>query len=469
MNRLRIHWLIALCSSLRLIFCVVIVDDIGIGFGRATVSNLVRNGNPKKRAYPTAYCTGSGCNKLLASTQNSSTKPKGIPIVYNPVQYPQQNTPNQLPAIMKALSSNLPKGHGTPVKDNMKSRKPRNNDRKRASSTRKPPRTSPSQDVELTESTEETNEEDDGYNKGSTTDRSSGSPEALTKSSKATTPTKTSMTPSKKPKIVTVTITSTTTTTTTKAEPENRTTTTPEPATIKAELDLSDTLADFIDFPPKWTPEKRPSEDYDIKHKYSIDDADHARKHFIDQKLASSRTKQLDIDRKLEKLRGIASELQGKWSVLEKERDNIKSKLKNAKARLRNSEASLKKMNKDIRDNETQTRLNEIETLRLEKLLEEENTKLSMLKDQHTVLKEYLKRIVNEESRVSGSLQGDEGKLRMYEKVLRDLKANIESLAEQIAEVEELRAHEVELQNRLSIEKEQDEDDKHISLFTSYT
>lgn len=207
---------------------------------------------------------------------------------------------------------------------------------------------------------------------------------------------------------------------------------------------------------------------YAKKHNSDIQSAGKARQSYLDYKLVESRESQKNIEKKLDALRELYGKISAKLKSLRDERDLAKTKIFSARSTMENSENTVKTLQEEISRNEGQIKLEEIEILKLERAINEERNKLSILTDQQKIYQSRLESFGSKEGTRREELKSNENRLKDYDRLLEQIEKDAENLRSRIAETETKRRLEIDTQNRLEIEKKEVEDSNHLSLFALY-
>lgn len=204
------------------------------------------------------------------------------------------------------------------------------------------------------------------------------------------------------------------------------------------------------------------------KHNSDIISADKHRRTYIDYKLLESKERQVDIERKLKALQELQDKLSEKLIKLKNERDSVKSKIDSSQISLENSERAVKNLQDEINKNAGQMKLEEIEIIKLEKALSEEKNRYLLLTDQQKIFQTRLDKFNRKGDVQQDDVNISRKKLAEYDKLVEQIEKDFSSLKERIEEVERKRNDEIEIQNRLEIEKKEIEDSSHLPLFALY-
>lgn len=205
--------------------------------------------------------------------------------------------------------------------------------------------------------------------------------------------------------------------------------------------------------------------DYVSIHNAGIDEADFARRHLIAARLDETQANLRHTEEQLSHLRRVEQELVGRRNEIEAAEARLRTEINGRKTQRNNATAAIERLRNDIQDNRAQARMEEAEEHRLEKMLSEVQTHRTILEDQHALFKAHLKKVQETEESANSLIHSSEVKLHEYSRLHAEAATNTEAIADRIAEAEALRRQEMDMQNKLEIEKGQFEDEKHLLYF----
>ncbi|KAI5170438.1 hypothetical protein PAEPH01_1428, partial [Pancytospora epiphaga] len=172
---------------------------------------------------------------------------------------------------------------------------------------------------------------------------------------------------------------------------------------------------------------------------------------------------------KIANLQRIYDEYSKRMDQLGNEIARAKSDMGMYKALVTNNDAEIERLDGELRENETDRRLEDAELLRLNKELNEVKNEIELLKEKTTLMRSRLKQMNTSRTDSVSKLQSNENKLGIYVQLAEELKSELKELKENISEVEAVRRKEQDTLNKLEIEYNQYENDRHLPLFVRYT
>lgn len=225
----------------------------------------------------------------------------------------------------------------------------------------------------------------------------------------------------------------------------------------------------MADIPDRADIDDRKLRDYVNDHDNNIDHANIARKSFLSMKIQESQNANKRNETKLANLQRVYDEYLKRMDQVGSGISRVRSNIGTYRALLGNTATAIRELDSGMRENDTQSRLEEMEILRLNKAINEEKNKVELLKEKSAMLKSRLKQLGTDRNESISKLRANESKLGIYMQLAENLENELRQLRDDIDEVESLKRKGQEVLDKLEIEHNQYENDRHLPLFVRYT
>lgn len=204
------------------------------------------------------------------------------------------------------------------------------------------------------------------------------------------------------------------------------------------------------------------------KHNSDIISAGKARRTYIDYKILEAKENQENIEKKLKKLQDLHKRLYNRLQELSNEKDAVNKEMDVTKKDTNETERAAKRLQKEITKNTIEMKKKDAEIVKLEKTLADEKDNYLILNDQVKVLKKRFDDVKRKHGGRDDFLKIKEKKFDEYNKLVDQLEKRLSKLMDNINEMEAKRRAEIEVQDKLEIEKKDIEDSGHLPLFALY-